>query len=173
MKKIIALISFSAIAMASEARNLFLDLSADDENTKSVAYCRSALSGNEEVRSNRLQAGAAKVSGLEAGDVITFKLFADKTLAVTSIEETPSVSGRAFLGRIDNALGAIGCVVLETEEGIVLDVTDFENQRVWKVVSDADGVAVKEIKPDDTKRFCGADRHQGRQAGRYVRSSTC
>lgn len=70
----------------------------------------------EEVRSHRLEAGAAKISGLEVGDVITFKLFADKTLAVTLTEETSSLSGRAFLGRIENALDEIGCVVLETKE---------------------------------------------------------
>lgn len=34
-------------------------------------------------------------------------------------------------------------------------MTDFENQRVWQVVSGAGGVVVKEIRPDDSKRICG------------------
>ena len=46
---------------------------------------------------------------------------------MTLIEETEALLGRAFLGRIDNGLDALGCVVLETDAGIILDVTDFEN----------------------------------------------
>ena len=41
----------------------------------------------------------------------------------------------------------IDCVVLETENGLVVDVTDSKNGRVWKVVSDESGVCVEEVKP--------------------------
>ena len=133
-------------------RNISLDLSGAGHAGMRVAYSQSAAPDNEEVRSHRLEAGAAKVSGLEVGDVIAFKLFEDKTLEVTIVRETEALSGRAFLGRIDNTLDALGCVILETEAGIILDVTDFEHQRVWKVVSDENGVTVREIKPDNTRR---------------------
>lgn len=154
MKRILVVVSLCLIGSVSWARSISLDLTGSSNGVKRAAYLLSS-SETEEIRSHRLEAGAAKVSGLEVGDVITFKLFADKTLAVTLTEETSSLSGRAFLGRIENALDAIGCVVLETNEGIVLDVTDFENQRVWQVVSDANGVVVREIKPDDSKRQGG------------------
>ena len=108
-------------------RNISLDLSGAGHAGMRVAYSQSAAPDNEEVRSHRLEAGAAKVSGLEVGDVIAFKLFEDKTLEVTIVKETEALSGRAFLGRIDNTLDALGCVILETEAGIILDVTDFEH----------------------------------------------
>ncbi|MBO7206652.1 MAG: hypothetical protein J6W10_03455 [Kiritimatiellae bacterium] len=148
-------ISLCVFGMATTARNLSLDLSGAGNARMKVAYSQSAVSDSEEVRSHRLVAGAAKVFGLEVGDVIAFKLFEDKTLEVTLIEETEALTGRAFLGRIDNVLNALGCVVLETESGIILDVTDFENQRVWKVVSDENCVTVREIKPDNTRRRGG------------------
>lgn len=153
--RILMAISLCVFVMAATARNLSLDLSGAGNARMKVAYSQSAVADSEEVRSHRLVAGAAKLVGLEVGDVIAFKLFEDKTLEVTLIEETEALAGRAFLGRIDNTLDALGCVVLETESGIILDVTDFENQRVWKVVSDENGVTVREIKPDNTRRRGG------------------
>jgi len=101
-------------------------VSASGRNLSAAAAADSTV-----VRSHRLEAGATKVSGLAVGDTITFALFSDKTLTVTLVEETPALAGRSFLGRIDNALGALGCVVLETSDGVILDVTDFERGRVW------------------------------------------
>lgn len=143
------------VGTTAMARNIFLDLSGAGKARVGLAYSLSSPADAEEVRSHSLGAGAAKVVGLEVGDVVAFKLFDDKTLEVALVEETHALSGRAFLGSIDNSLDAIGCVVLETEAGIILDVTDFENQRVWKVVSDGNGVTVREIKPDNTRRCYG------------------
>ncbi len=155
LRAIAFLLAFGCCAVVG-ARNLSLDLTGSEGMSKSMPRKVLMSAGAEEIRTHRLVAGAAKVSGLAVGDVVSFKLFADETLAVTLVEETSSLTGRAFLGRIDNALGAYGCVVLETDEGVVLDVTDFERQRVWQVVSDATGVIVREMKPTCDKH-CGSD----------------
>ena len=148
-KKILIVLVLVGVCTAN-ARVIDVDLSGQSE--RMAANVSLSSSDPEEIRSHCLEPGTAKVSGLEVGDVIAFKLFADKTLEVTLVEETEALSGRAFLGRVNNALDAIGCVVLETSHGIILDVTDFENKRVWKVVSDANGVTVREIKPEDSRR---------------------
>ncbi|MGN0854342.1 MAG: M12 family metallo-peptidase [Kiritimatiellia bacterium] len=138
------------------AREIALDLAGESVSSK-VARLMTASADSETVREHRLAAGAARVTGLAVGDVIAFKLFEDETLRVTLVEETAALAGRSFLGRIDNALNALGCVVLETSEGIVLDVTDFERNRVWQVVSDANGVSVREIEPKQDDKLCGSD----------------
>ena len=150
------LLAFAFCADA-QARSLSLDLSGAGGGARQAARSVVAPVDSEEVRSHRLGAGAAKISGLETGDVIAFKLFQDKTLEVTLVEKTPSLSGRAFIGRIDNSLNALGCVVLETDDGVILDITDFERRRVWQVVSDANGVVVREIEPRNDKRCCGGE----------------
>ena len=163
MRRTIMAAAICAFGLSGLARNLSLDLSEPDTGLKrSVARLANSPEA-EEIRSHRLEPGAAKIDGLAVGDVITFKLFADKELSVTLVEEHASLTGRAFVGRIDNALGALGCVVLVTDEGIILDVTDFEHQRVWQVVSDAQGVTVREVKPR-TDGCCG-DGQLGVQPG--------
>lgn len=156
MRRTIMLVAVCAFGMSGQARSLFLDLAKSGDGMKHAVSCLANSPETEEVRAHRLEPGVAKVFGLAVGDVIAFKLFSDKELAVTLAEETDSLTGRAFVGRIDNSLDAFGCVILETEEGIILDVTDFEHQRVWQVVSDAQGVVVREMKPR-TNRCNGND----------------
>jgi len=156
------IVAFCVFGGVVEARNLSLDLTGSGTSVPHLASAAAVTSSAAAVaadptvvRMHRLMAGAARVSDLAVGDVIELKLFSDKTLSVTLAEKTDSLTGSSFLGRIDNALGALGCVVLETTDGIVLDVTDFEHQRVWQVVSDANGVTVREVKPTDKPRRCG------------------
>ena len=103
------------------------------------------------VREHRLTAGAASVQKLAVGDVLILALFEDREVRIELMSEERSLRGRAFLGRDRDGLGLVDCVVLETERGLVVDVTDSKNNRVWKVISDENGVQVKEVKP--TQRF--------------------
>lgn len=61
--RILMAISLCVFVMAATARNLSLDLSGAGNARMKVAYSQSAVADNEEVRSHRLEAGAAKVSG--------------------------------------------------------------------------------------------------------------
>lgn len=154
--KALAILLFCMTGRELCAREIELDLTGSGLSAKMARMMTEAVD-SETVREHRLAAGSARVTGLEVGDIIAFALFDDETLKVTLIEETAALAGRSFLGRIDNSLNALGCVVLETSEGIVLDVTDFERNRVWQVVSDAQGVIVREIQPKQSDKLCGND----------------
>lgn len=106
-----------------------------------------AISDDGVVRQHRLSVGAAEVQGLAVGDLLILSLFEDRELQIELVAEEHSLVGRSFLGRMQNGLGLVDCVVLETENGLVVDVTDFKNNRVWKVISDENGVQIKEVKP--------------------------
>lgn len=154
-RSLTVLMACGLMAVTAHAREILLDLSQPVDARKKLLTA-AAEGPDGTVRSHRLRSGAARVSGLAVGDVVTARLFDDKTLSVTIVEETTALSGRAFLGRIENALGAVCCVVLETERGLVLDVTDFESGRVWQVVQDDSGTIVREAKPS-ADRHCGSD----------------
>ena len=106
-----------------------------------------AISDDGVVRQHRLSVGAAEVQGLAVGDLLILSLFEDRELQIELVSEEHSLVGRSFLGRMQNGLGLVDCVVLETENGLVVDVTDSKNNRVWKVISDENGVQIKEVKP--------------------------
>lgn len=105
------------------------------------------ISDDGVVRQHQLSVGAAKVQGLAVGDLLILSLFEDRELQIELVSEERSLMGRSFLGRMQNGLGLVDCVVLETENGLVVDVTDSKNNRVWKVISDENGVQIKEMKP--------------------------
>lgn len=154
-RSLTVLMACGLMAVTAHAREILLDLSQPVDARKKLLTA-AAEGPDGTVRSHRLRSGAARVSGLAVGDVVTARLFDDKTLSVTIVEETTALSCRAFLGRVENALGAVCCVVLETERGLVLDVTDFESGRVWQVVQDDSGTIVREAKPS-ADRHCGSD----------------
>ena len=154
-RSLAVLMACGLLAVAAQAREILLDLSQPvDARRKMLTAAAGGPDGT--VRSHRLRPAAARVTGLAVGDVVTARLFDDKTLSVTIVEETTALSGKAFLGRIENTLGAVGCVVLETERGLVLDVTDFDSGRVWQVVQDDAGTIVREARPS-ADRQCGSD----------------
>ena len=85
---------------------------------------------------------------LGPGDTLDILLFDDDEIRVTLVERMESpLGGDAFLGEVEGAEGVCNAVVLRTDEGLMVDVQDFRNSRVYTVVSDADGVTVKEIDP--------------------------
>ena len=133
----------AALAACCSAADVALDLRAPARASLQSA----APLAEDVVRQHRLGAGRARVSGLAVGDRLDLRLFEDRDLSVELVEETVSRRGRSFLGRTAHGLGLVDCVVLETEQGLVVDVTDSRNGRVWQVVSDADGVQVREAKP--------------------------
>ena len=100
------------------------------------------------LRSAAFPAGAAAAERLSAGDVLEFWLFRDTTIRVRIGERMESpLGGDAFLGEVEGYDGAKNAVVLQTAEGLTVDIQDYLRGRVYTVVSDADGVAVREFDP--------------------------
>ena len=150
MKRILVLLMANISAFMCFAAEISVNLlpSIRTPSQPGALTSMANLSSEEDVvREHRLGAGAANVQNLEVGDVLILALFEDREVSIELVSEERSLKGRAFLGRDRNGLGLVDCVVLETERGLVVDVTDSKNNRVWKVISDENGVQVKEVKP--------------------------
>ena len=95
-----------------------------------------------------LAAGATATETLAVGDVLTFLLFADVEIRITLTERMESpLGGDVFVGAVSGYGGVKNAVVLQTADGLTVDIQDFERNRVYTIVSDAEGVTVKEIDP--------------------------
>lgn len=109
------------------------------------------------VRRFNLAAGVADVGIISCGDELQFSLFDDVTLTLTLKEKTPSpLGGDVFLAEIDGCEGTLSAVVLRTEDGLTIDVQDFLNEKIYKVISTSSGVTVSEYEPAN-EGVCGCD----------------
>ena len=109
------------------------------------------------VRSFNLDAGAADVGAVALGDVLAFTLFDDVTLSLTLKEKMLSpLGGDVFLAEVAGYEGIQTAVVLRTADGLTIDVQDFLNDKVYRVVSSPAGVKVSEIQPSHAGK-CGCD----------------
>ena len=100
------------------------------------------------LRSTSLSAGAAAAERLSPGDTVEFRLFRDEEIRVKIGERMESpLGGDAFLGEVEGGGGAKNAVVLQTAEGLTVDIQDYLRGRVYTIVSDAEGVAVREFDP--------------------------
>ncbi len=101
-----------------------------------------------EIRAVNLDAGVADVGEVAVGDELTFTLFDDVTLKLKLKEKMPApFGGDAFLAEVAGYEGIKTAVVLCTGDGLTINVQDFRNNRLYKVVSSPTGVTVKEIEP--------------------------
>ena len=95
-----------------------------------------------------LDAGAATLPALEVGDTVTVTLFDDVKLEIALTERLESsLEGESFLATVGGYDGFVNAVVVQTPEGLQVDVQDFANSRVYTVVSSASGTTVSEIDP--------------------------
>ena len=100
------------------------------------------------LQSTSLSAGATDTTPLAVGDELTFLLFDNVEIIVRITERTESpLGGESFLGEVSGYDGVKNAVVLQTEEGLTVDIQDFANSRVYTIVSTAGGVTVNEIDP--------------------------
>ena len=100
------------------------------------------------LQSTSLSAGATDTTPLAVGDELTFLLFDNVEIIVRITERTESpLGGESFLGEVSGYDGVKNAVVLQTEEGLTVDIQDFANSRVYTIVSTAGGVTVSEIDP--------------------------
>lgn len=95
-----------------------------------------------------LPAGATAAGALSVGDTLAFLLFEGTEIHVTLSERMESpLGGEAFIGTVSGYDGVKNAVVLQTADGLTVDIQDFAHGRVYTIVSDANGVTVKEIDP--------------------------
>jgi hypothetical protein len=157
MFKIIVRFAMAFMCCAVWAAEVTLDLRTAVDGGQRIARPARLASGGQwgdgsaeegVLRTTALPARAAAVRDLEVGDVLDVILFDGVEAKIRITEQTESpLGGRTFLGEVLGG-GVKNAVVLQTEEGITVDIDDFNNSHVYSVVSSSDGVAVKEI---DTK----------------------
>ena len=112
-----------------------------------VARLRTA-SSDSCLQTATFPADVTQTGALSVGDTLDFLLFADTEITVTLTErmESPLV-GEAFIGTASGYDGVKNAVVLQTAEGLTVDIQDFARSRAYTIVSDTDGVTVKEVDP--------------------------
>ena len=100
------------------------------------------------LRKVNLAARAADVGVVAVGDELTFTLFDDVTITLTLKKKMPSpLGGDVFIAEASGYDGVKNAVVINNGAGLSIDVQDYAQNRVWKVLSSASGVIVQEICP--------------------------
>ena len=139
------LLLLPCLAQASFHR---LDLRPPRQKQSAKSPLGAAAATGALMQSVSLPSGATDTASLAVGDVLDFMLFDDVEIRVTLSERMESpLGGEVFTGEVSGYGGVRNAVVLQTAEGLTVDVQDFERSRVYTIVSDANGVAVKEIDP--------------------------
>ncbi len=112
------------------------------------------------LRHVNLDTGAAEVGDVDVGDELELTLFDDVRITLLLADRSPSLlGGDVFLAEASGYGGVKNAVVLRTEDGLTVDVQDYLNDRVYKVISTSTGVTVQEIEPMKGGR-CGCDTHK-------------
>ena len=148
------------VACTAWGRSLSIDLRASSATSgapSSVSGARSprllsssAAADREEgtLRRVNLAAGMASVGEVDIGDELEFTLFDDVKITLRLTDRSPSLlDGDVFLAEASGYDGVKNAVVLRTAEGLTVDIQDFLNDRVYKVISTPDGVTVQELEP--------------------------
>ena len=98
------------------------------------------------LRTTRLPSGLTSVHGLSLGDRLTFRLWDDLTITLVLSERLDSpLGGESFLATVEGRGEWQLATVLETAEGLQVEVQDFTHARVYRIVSTKAGVTVEEI----------------------------
>ena len=163
MKKEPSLVSQALVCLAgfATAGSLFaashsLDLRpAAAEGPTDPRMAKSVRLEDGVLRLTDLPAGATAIDALAAGDELAVALFDDVEVVLTLTEKmaTP-LGGTAFLATVEGYDGVKNAVVLQTAEGLQIDVQDYLRKRVYSVFSTADGVTVKEMDGRRPSRHC-------------------
>ena len=108
------------------------------------------------LRRVNLDARSADVGQVTVGDELVFTLFNDVSVTLTLKEQEPSpLGGDVFLAEASGYGGVKNAVVMRMADGLTVDIQDYLNKRVYKVISTATGVAVQELEAKAGK--CGCD----------------
>ena len=109
------------------------------------------------LRTTDLDVGAADVGEVAVGDELVFTLFDDVRIALSLKRQMPSpLGGDVFLAEANGYDGVKNAVVLRTADGLTIDVQDYLNKKVYKVLSTPAGVTVQEVEAKGGGT-CGCD----------------
>ena len=109
------------------------------------------------LRKASLDIGAADVGALELGDTLALTLFDDIAIDLVLKEKMPSpLGGEAFIAEASGYEGIKTAVVLRTDDGLTIDIQDYRNKKVYKVISTPADVKVQEIEVKGVGK-CGCD----------------
>ena len=151
--KVLMLFGMCAFASLADAATTTFDLRTAPNSPSARLLSASAGSC---LQTATLPAGATAAGALSVGDTLTFLLFKDTEIHVTLSERMESpLGGEAFIGTVSGYDGVKHAGVLQTADGLTVDIQDFARNRTYTIVSDANGVTVKEIDPsrDIVTRF--------------------
>ena len=140
---VLALVS-AAIAHGS---TYSLDYRTGDSGLKRA---KAGASGEGVLREARIPSGRAPAlpGALSVGDTLGFSLFDGVTVTLTLTDKMASLSGAdTFLAQIDGMDGMKTAVVMQSAEGLQVDIQDCASGLLYKVASTVDGVTVREIRP--------------------------
>ena len=139
------LLSACAFASSADAATTTIDLRT---TPNSPSARRLSASSGSCLQTATFPAGATATGALSVGDTLAFLLFEDTEILVTLSERMESpLGGEAFIGTVSGYDGVKNAVVLQTAEGLMVDIQDFTRNRTYTIVSDSSGVTVKEIDP--------------------------
>ena len=154
LKPLLAVLFAGICTVAANAGSYSLDLR--DRGAKASAFrTAGATSQTAEsglVRETRLPAGAATVGRIASGDELTVCLF-DGVSVVLEIGKKleGALGGRSFSAKVRGYAGVHNALVVESDEGLQVDIRDYKAGRVYTVASGRDGVLVREIDPSKVK----------------------
>ena len=147
------------VALTAPGRILPLDLRAPEAGTKGAARGLALQQANPDgtLRKTNLEAGVADLGMVEVGDTLSLTLFENVSIDLVLTEKMPSpLGGDAFIAEASGYEGIKNAVVLRTADGLTVDIQDYRNKKVYKVVSTATGVTVEEIEAKGSGT-CGCD----------------
>ena len=100
------------------------------------------------LRQTRLASGAAALPPLAVGDALSLELFDDveRTVVLKKRLES-SLGGEAFLATVEGGDGLVSTAVVQTENGVQIDLRDIGKGRVYTVASSAETTLVRELDP--------------------------
>ena len=136
------------MALTAMGRTFNIDLRAPASRSGGLAKAPMSQPASIEgtLRKVNLDVGAADIGAVEVGDELSFTLFDDVTIGLVLKENMPSpLGGDAFIAEVSGYDGIKNAVVLRTADGLTVDIQDYLNRKVYKVISTAAGVTVQEI----------------------------
>ena len=156
----LALVAGLLVVCTAWGRNLSIDLrppTVQGSQPRLLSVPAHADRAEGTLRRVDISAGATSVGSVDIGDELEFTLFDDVKITLRLTDRSPSLlEGDVFLAEASGYDGVKNAVVLRTAEGLTVDVQDYLNDRVYKVISTPSGVTVQEIEPVKGGR-CGRD----------------
>lgn len=120
-----------------------------------------AAAPDAEGRRFTLAPDAAAVDALAVGDILALSLFDDVELTLTLVKKMSNPTGSdMFVAEVAGYEGIVSATVLRNADGLTVDVQDFQNRKVYRVISTASGVTVEERETPKSPHGCGGVRER-------------